>query len=86
MGKLEQLREPSVVEFQQLQGAQGLDTGGVIGGVGKLAGGEGVLVDGDGGIGGLGSDRSRSGMIVCLGSFSPCVSNMVMGMKPKPRQ
>ena len=84
MGKLEQLREPSVVELQQLQGAQGLDAGGVLCGVGELPCGEGVLVDGDGGIGGLGSDRGRSGMIVCLSSVFPCVSDMALEKKLKP--
>lgn len=42
-----------MVLFEEPEGTQGFDAGGELCGVGKFTGGERVLVDGDGGVGGL---------------------------------
>jgi hypothetical protein len=55
-----------VVLLEKLQGAEGLDAVGVSGSVCELAGGTGVLVDGNGGVGGMGRIGSGSRMIVSL--------------------
>lgn len=39
-----------MVLLEQLEGAQSLDGAGIFGGIGKLAGGSGMLIDGDRGI------------------------------------
>ena len=65
-GELDQLRELLVVLLQQPERAQGLDAVGGLGGVGELAGGEGVLVDSDGRVGGLGCCRGSPSVVVRL--------------------
>jgi hypothetical protein len=64
--KFQQLRKLLVVLFQQPQGSQGLDACCVPGGVGELAGGKRVLVDGYRSVGGLCRDRRRLGVVVRL--------------------
>lgn len=44
-----------MVLFEEPEGAQSFDAGGDLGGVRELASGEGVLVDGNSRVGGLGS-------------------------------
>lgn len=53
--------------LEQLESPQGLDRGGVFGSIGKLAGGSGMLIDGDGSIGGVGCGGCRPRMVVSLG-------------------
>lgn len=53
--ELDQLGKLLMVLLEKPEGPQGLDAGGDLGSVREFAGCAGVLVDGDSGIGGLGS-------------------------------
>lgn len=64
--ELEELRELLVVLLKEPQGPQGLNTGGGFGGIGELSGGEGVLIDGDSGVGRLCGVRGGFRMIMRL--------------------
>lgn len=65
-GKFDQLRQLLVMLLEQAEGAQGLDTRGGFRGEGELAGSSGVLVDGDGGVRGLGCVRGGFCMVMRL--------------------
>jgi hypothetical protein len=54
------------VLFEQPKGPKGLDAGRGFCGIGELSCGEGMLVDGDGGVGGLRSVQGSFGMIMRL--------------------
>ena len=64
--QLQQLRQSLVVLLQQPQCPQCLVAGGTLGGIGKLAGGLGMLVDGDCRVGRVRRNRGGSGVIVRL--------------------
>lgn len=66
--RVEQFGEAAVVVLEEAEGAQGVDARGVLGGVGEFAGGEGVLVDGDGALGLAGRVARRAGVLVGLGA------------------
>lgn len=65
-GELDQLGQPLVMLLEQAEGAQGLDAGGGLCRERELAGGAGVLVDGDGGVRGLGCIGGGFGMVMRL--------------------
>jgi hypothetical protein len=64
--ELDKLRELLVVLFEKPQGPKGLDAGRGFCGIGELSCGEGVLVDGDGGVGALCGIQGSFGMIMRL--------------------
>jgi hypothetical protein len=64
--QLQQLRQSLVVLLQQPQCPQCLVAGSALGGIGKLAGGLGMLVDGDRRVGRVRRNRGGSGVVVRL--------------------
>lgn len=64
--ELDKLGKLLVVLFEKSQGPKGLDAGRGLCGIGELSCGEGMLVDGDSGVGGLRSVRGGFGMIMRL--------------------
>ena len=65
-GELEQFGKALVVLLEKLEGAESLYAGGGLGSVGELAGSEGMLADGDGGVGGFSCLGGGEGVIVGL--------------------
>lgn len=65
--ELDQLGELLVMLFEQAESAQRLDAGGGLCGEREFAGGLGVFVDGDGGVGGLGCVGCGLRMVMRLG-------------------